>query len=77
MKTGKSKETKFIATVSEKKLKHVDKIAKDLSNDGLQIENVSKMFGIISGKSQSSIDELKTKYQSQNISFENDREVGI
>lgn len=75
MKRGKSKKTKFIATVKEEEVKHVDKIAEDLSNDGIQIDNVSKLFGIISGESPSSLDELKSKYEPKGISIERgDRE---
>lgn len=77
MKKGKSTKTKFIATVSEKEINLVDKIAKDLKNDGNKIEKVSSMFGIINGKSDSSLEELKARYQSRGISIEPDGEVGI
>lgn len=77
MKKSKSKETKFIATVSENKIKHVDKIAEDLKNDGIKVDQISSMFGIINGKSKSSLEELKAKYQSKGISIEPDREVSI
>ncbi len=77
MKRGKSKETKFIATVSGNKIKHVDKIAEELIKDGIKVDNVSQMFGIINGKSEASLEELKTKYQSRGISIEPDREVSI
>jgi hypothetical protein len=73
----KSKITKFIATVKEDYVKDVDKIAEDLSNDGVHIDKVSKLFGIISGNSQSSLEELKSKYEPKGISFEHDREVKI
>ncbi len=77
MKTAKSKETKFIATVSGNKLKHIDKIAKDLIKDGVKVDNVSQMFGIINGKSKSTLNELKIKYKSKGILIESDREVSL
>jgi len=73
----KSKNTKFIATVKEDDVKDVDKIAEDLSSDGIQIDKVSKLFGIINGNSHSSLEELKSKYEPKGISFEQDRDVKI
>ena len=77
MKKSKSKETKFIATVSENKISHVERIAEDLAKDGIQVDKVSKMFGIISGKSKSSLDELKMKYGSRDLCIEPDSNVKI
>jgi len=77
MKTGKLRETKFIATVNENKINQVNEIADDLIRDGVKVENISEMFGIINGKSKSSLEELKAKYKSKGLSIEPNRDVSI
>lgn len=77
MKTAKEGKTKFIATVQEDKVAHIDKIAQSLKNDGVNVGKVSSLFGIISGKSNDSLEELKSKYEPRGLTIEPDRDVSL
>lgn len=74
MKAGK---TKFIVTLPKNKIPHIDKIAQTLKDDGVKVEQVSSMFGIISGNAKSTLQELKQKYEPKGLTIEPDREVSI
>lgn len=77
MKKGQKGTTRFIATVSEREKKKVASIARRLEKDGLAIAHVSTLFGIITGEASVPLSELQSKYNTQGIRFESDREVGI
>ena len=74
---AKGQKTKFIATLDENKIQHIDKFAENLKQDGITVDQVSRMFGIISGKADASLDELKSKYEPKGMKIEPDRSVSI
>ena len=52
---GKKKQTKFIATLDENKIKHIDKFAQTFKDDGVKAKIISPLGGIISGESKDSL----------------------
>lgn len=74
---GKPKKTSFIATLDENKIQHIDKFAQSFKDDGVKVEKVSPMFGIISGKSDASLDELKSKYEHKGLKIELGKKFSI
>jgi hypothetical protein len=77
MKKSGKEPTRFVATVAEAKKNQVASIARSLQKDGLSIDHVSSLFGIITGHTTLSLSELQAQYHAQGIHFESDREVGI
>ncbi|HUS01959.1 MAG TPA: hypothetical protein VMY77_09540 [Chitinophagaceae bacterium] len=77
MPTGKKKPTGFIASVSEKNKSKIKALAKALTKDGIKVEKVSTMLGYISGKANTSLEEMKKKYKPKGLDIEMDREVSI
>jgi hypothetical protein len=74
MKREKSNTKKFIATVDEDKMDAIQDIATHMKNEGVKVDQVLSMSGIITGKA-SSMEELD-KFKSKGIkSIEEDREV--
>lgn len=73
----KKKLTGFIASVDEKNKSKLKDIAKALTKDGIKVEKVSTMLGYISGKANTSLEELKKKYKPKGLDIELDREVNI
>lgn len=56
--------TKFIASIEEKEIVNIQKIAQILENKGCKITNILSFTGIISGEifgDESSLQELKVK----------------
>jgi hypothetical protein len=74
---GKKKQTKFIATLDENKIQHIDKFAKTFKDDGVKARIISSLGGIISGQSNESLEELKMKYEPKGLKIEPDRSVGF
>ena len=76
MKTSPGKkQTKFIASVDSGNAHKIEDIAKELNDDGVKINHVSSMLGYLSGKTDSSIEELQSKYKSKGLNIEPDRKV--
>lgn len=77
MNKGKKEATKFVATVAETQKGKVAGIARRLTKEGIVVEHVSSLFGIITGHAFMPLSELQAKYNTPDIQFEPDREVGI
>ena len=74
MKRGKQKSKKFIATVEESKMNKIHQIAKSMEEDGVQVDQVLSLSGIITGTAPDL--EALNKFKSKGINtIEEDREA--
>ena len=71
------KQTKFIASTTDKNDIPIGDLAKTLHEDGITVEHVSEMLGYITGKSNLPLKELQDRYLSKGLNIELDKQVGI